>query len=84
MTAIDRELIILEDLLNDECKCEKKCHDVYECTYLAVAKLSFQCDTFSSLVCQAVVTGYWEGCEVGYWCDGCKKPVSECWSIRPV
>lgn len=74
----------LEDLLNEECKCEKKYHDLYECTHLAVAKLSFKCDTFNPLVCQSIVTEYWEACENEDWCEGCGNLVSGCWSIRPV
>lgn len=80
------ETIVLLNLLNDECKCEAIHYDndQYECTVLAVAKISYSCSSRSPLVCQSIVTEYWEGCEVGDWCDGCGDLISNCWSIRPV
>lgn len=78
------ETIVLLNLLNDQCKCEARYHDEYECSEVVVAKMSYLCSSRSPLICQSVVTEYWESCEAGDTDIDCGHLISECWSIRPV
>lgn len=83
MNATEIDASRLEEILDEECKCEKVYHD-YECTQAVVTKLSFKCDPLNLLVCQSVVTEVQEGYEIGDWCDGCGNVISDCWTIIPV
>lgn len=77
----DVELRFLEDLLNDDCKCESH-HKRTKC---------------SEEVTHRIVTcaGDWQVCvnsardmiyrnRKGNWCAGCKRFTEDCWEIRPI
>lgn len=84
-SATDLAAEHLEDLLNDECKCQATYHYGKTCRVHVVALLCFKCEPERPmLVCQAIVTEYWESCKEEDWCGDCGQLISECWSIRPV
>lgn len=77
----DTELVFLEGLLNDDCKCESK-HPASTCSYKVTHIITVECTRQSWNVCgnSAKATGESEkGCAFCFtW------PISNCWTIRPI
>jgi len=86
MNATDIELTVLEELLNDECKCE--CLHTAEgnetCSGIVTHISTFACGPERFLICFAAARFYVLSFGTGDYCEDCFKPVEECWSVRPV
>lgn len=77
------ELVILEDLFNQECSCESRCHPLKPCS-THVTHLSINCDG-KRKVCEAAAE-YALTCIESErdFCSKCELPCSVCWSIIPI
>jgi hypothetical protein len=78
------ELISLESLLDDECRCQSKHTEVAQCTVEVVARVRYACDTRHPLVCAETAAYIRYAHEIDSICDDCDRPTRECWRIVPV
>lgn len=83
----DLELTILEDLLNDNCKCESQTHQDAGtvCSVEVTHRVITVCGKGDKLLCQVAaftVQGFIESQDTV--CIYCERGAEDCWSIRPV
>lgn len=84
-TDNDLEIINLEETFKDECKCQSE-HAETKCTVTVTHYASTTCGSYPPLmVCQS--SAEWLAAHMadpnGY-CAGCRRPASECWTVRPI
>lgn len=84
------ESLYLENLLNDECKCERTAEAHSNRNVVCTGKVTHRYVTcmWDILICtpyaHSIVTeDKWITLSLRR-CSSCKRPASECWSIRPV
>lgn len=86
-TTTDLELTILEDLLNDECKCESLTHkdEGTVCSVKVTHFVSTVCGMGDKLLCQVAANTLQGHINSGrIRCAYCNHRAHNCWSIRPV
>lgn len=79
----DSELVFLEGLLEDDCKCEAN-HVILPCTGKVVGVHLSQCTGNRYLKCLNAVKFSEDAMKRGSKCQDCDKLSSECWIIRPI
>lgn len=77
----DTELVFLEGLLNDDCKCEGIDHDTGPCTVKVTHR--YTCCEVSKNVCSLFATEAIMQRTL-YVCAGCGRNAEDCWTIRPI
>lgn len=82
--ATELELTVLEDLLNDDCKCQSDHNYVPVCSQVVTHIANGSCADRPVLICLNVATEHLRFMRINGPCSGCLRPASECWSIRPV
>lgn len=80
----DVELRFLEDLLNDDCKCESAHDGGPACTHDIVARKYVACDGIAFNICQSSLNQNRVWLSENGNCNGCNLPVQVCWEIRPI
>lgn len=83
MNATDLELTILEDLLNEECKCEAKMHPI-PCSIKVVARLTYSCGGHFPLVCRSTILDVLDSVMAGDTCAECGQYIRNYWRVTPV
>lgn len=77
------ESLYLEDLLDDECKCESS-HKNTSCSGSVVARKHRSCGPSFNICSNSRSWNLLVISTPGKRCKKCLENVSECWSIRPV
>lgn len=78
----DTDLMFLEELLNDDCKCES-IHNLTQCSVKVVAKIT-SCTVPWTLKCANGLRYSRQFMAEGGGCSGCHELASDCWTIRPI
>lgn len=78
----DTELVFLEGLLEDDCKCESL-HTMTECSVTVVAKIR-SCTVPWTLKCANGIQYSRKFMAEGGGCSGCYGLAVDCWTIRPI
>lgn len=79
----DVELRFLEDLLNDDCKCETR-HRVTTCTFKVTGIVVPVCSDKPIMKCQSGMNHTVKLINSGTFCSWCGELASDCWEIRPI
>lgn len=79
----DSELVFLEGLLNDDCKCETN-HKVLPCTFKVTGIATATCTGKTTLKCENGVKYSENSMLTGVTCIHCDELASDCWTIRPI
>lgn len=78
------EILNLESLLEDECKCESK-HTLSECSIEVVGIKFLGCEGVRFLICQNSYNWNMEAISDKMCiCDECKRDCADCWRIVPI
>lgn len=79
----DLEVTFLEDLLNDDCKCESS-HQNSTCTYEVTTLVTATCCGKSWRICEGSAR-YTRTYTLAKLCGQCRSElVADCWEIRPI
>lgn len=82
----DSELVFLEGLLNDDCKCGSS-HERAEstCSFDVVGRKSVKCSGLAFNICQNSWNYNAQYLTEGGWaCPRCGSKLDDCWTIRPI
>lgn len=82
----DTELVFLEGLLEDDCKCAANHVDTgTSCTVRVVARKTTECGGLDFLICEASYKwNRYVMADPDRVCAGCDRDSLECWTIRPI
>lgn len=77
------ELRVLDNLLDDECRCDTDSHRSVECSISVVARCIRSCDRRPRNWCLNRVRQH-DAERYRYTCTTCKRMTTDCWRIIPV
>ena len=77
------ELRVLDNLLDDECRCDSESHRNFECSVAVVARSIRSCDGLAKNWCLNRVRQH-DAERDRYKCANCPKTATDCWRIIPV
>lgn len=79
----DTELVFLEGLLEDDCKCETN-HVELPCTFKVTGIVTSTCNGVTTLKCENGIRYSETHMANGGICLDCDQPAADCWTIRPI